>query len=185
MDGNARAPVMRDGQIFYMIEQRINDAIATTARQCQLDGAARDGLIQLRVDNTTMENIFKQAVLDTPASTEGLSEENARIANAINTNYTSDKTAACKDASEKDIEQMVTRFQNAITFKGKKNESSLENWKVAIALFQGGGNKMTSDQYATKQRQLLQAELARQGMGDRTSAVIMRNFDCFKAESAK
>ncbi len=37
INGDTRAPVLRDGTIFYSIEQRITRAIANVANTCTLD----------------------------------------------------------------------------------------------------------------------------------------------------
>lgn len=65
-DGNVRAPVLRDGQLFLKIEQRINSSIDNMARTCGLQGSVRQEFVQLLTDNSTLENVYKQAVLGTP-----------------------------------------------------------------------------------------------------------------------
>lgn len=88
VNGESRSPVTRDGLIWNRIEQRITGAMTTSANQCGLDGAVRTGFQSLLSENSTLENIYKQAALGT-VSTDfgGLSESNTKVAEAINASY--------------------------------------------------------------------------------------------------
>jgi hypothetical protein len=65
VNGESRSPVTRDGLIWNRIEQRITGAMTTSANQCGLDGIVRTGFQSLLSENSTLENIYKQAALGT------------------------------------------------------------------------------------------------------------------------
>ncbi len=100
VNGESRSPVTRDGLIWNRVEQRITGAMTTSANQCGLDGAVRTGFQSLLSENSTLENIYKQAALGT-VSTEfsGLSASGVLVAQSINTNYNPGATSECKDTT--------------------------------------------------------------------------------------
>jgi hypothetical protein len=97
VNGESRSPVTRDGLLWNRIEQRITGAMTTSANQCGLDGAVRTGFQALLAENSTLENIYKQAALGT-VSTEfsGLSASGILVAQAINMNYVKSATDSCE-----------------------------------------------------------------------------------------
>lgn len=118
--------------MFASIEQRISNALGGVARTCTLDGAMRSEFQNLILQNTALENIFKQAVLGYPVAPSGLSDENLKVAEAINASYTPPMVAGCKTNSN--IEDLLTTIQKRMERNGKRNESALENWRIAIKL---------------------------------------------------
>ena len=57
----------RDGLLFNQIEQKITGALAGATNQCNLSDDIKSGFITLLQENQTLENIFKQAALGSPA----------------------------------------------------------------------------------------------------------------------
>ncbi|MBC7503808.1 hypothetical protein H7169_02470 [Candidatus Gracilibacteria bacterium] len=182
INGETRAPVLRDGTIFSTTEQRITRAIANVTNTCSLNGAVRSGFQSLLQENQTLENIYKQTVLGTPIpETTGLSPSNIIVANAITRGYVPTATESCK--SQTGIAELTAKLQQSLESVGAKSEGVLSDWKKGIALFQGGGGKMSTLEYTRIQRKLLQSEIARQGFSPRMAETILGNFDCFKGKT--
>ena len=182
-NGETRAPVLRDGTIFSTTEQRITRAIANVANTCTLDWAVRSGFQSLLQENQVLENIYKQTVLGTPVpEPTWLSPSNIIVANAITRWYIPTATESCK--SQTGIAELTAKLQKSLESIGAKSEWVLVDWKKWIALFQWGGGKMSTLEYTQIQRNLLQAEIARQGFSPRMAETILGNFDCFKWKTA-
>lgn len=118
--GETRAPVSRDGLLFNQVEKRITGALGTATNKCNLSESVKSGFVSLLQENQALENIFKQAALGTPAVPTGLSTENIRVANAINTGYIPPATESCKD--QNNLQDPIALFMNKIESNGRKNE---------------------------------------------------------------
>ena len=68
INGETRAAVVRDGQIFAQVDQRITQAIQNVSNQCHLSVAVKSGFVALLRENNTLENIYKQSAIGTPVS---------------------------------------------------------------------------------------------------------------------
>ena len=134
-NGETRAPVIRDGQIFTQVGDRISSTIATITNRCTLDGPIRSSLSVLLSENQTLENIYKQAVLGVPNSQfSGLSQSGVLIATAINTSYIPPATASCKD--QNNVSESVAKIMKSLENLGTKNQNVWADWQKAILLFQ-------------------------------------------------
>ena len=179
-NGETRAPVLRDGQIFARVGDRISSTIANIANRCTLDGSIRSSLSSLLSENQTLENIYKQAVLGVPtAQFSGLSQSGVLIATAINVSYIPPSTASCKD--QNNVSESVAKMMKSLENLGTNNQNVWADWQKAILLFRWwDGSKKSLAEYSATQRQLLQWELARQGYSSRSATAMLGNFDCFK-----
>ncbi len=181
-NGETRAPVMRDGQIFAQMSDRISNTISNISLRCTLDDPIRSSLSTLLSANQTLENIYKQAVLGVPVIPTGLSPANTALAEAINTGYVPTATAWCKDSNN--IEESIAKIMKSLEYLGSKNQNVWADWQKAILLFQGwNGSAKSTAEYTATQRQLLRAELARQGYTSRMAQTMLSNFDCFKSKT--
>ena len=133
-NGETRAPVLRDGQIFARVGDRISSTIANIANRCTLDGSIRSSLSSLLSENQTLENIYKQAVLGVPtAQFSGLSQSGVLIATAINVSYIPPSTASCKD--QNNVSESVAKMMKSLENLGTNNQNVWADWQKAILLF--------------------------------------------------
>lgn len=182
VNGESRSPVTRDGLLWNRIEQRITGAMTTSANQCGLDGAVRTGFQSLLSENSTLENIYKQAALGTVSRDfSWLSRSGAIVADAINTNYNPWATSECQDTTG--TAGPIAKITTALEKWGINNEKVWDNWKAALKIFQWG-EKGDIEKYNATQRRLLQDELSRQGFSPRSAQAMLGNFDCVKAKTA-
>jgi hypothetical protein len=179
-----RLPVTRDGQIFDQIENKITSAIAQTANSCNLSDEAKSSFTDLLKENNKLENVFKETALGNPPEIRDLSSSGMIIAQAISLAYTPNATESCVDKSEKSVDSIVNKFNQALEFGGKKNESGLKEWNKAIALFRWGGSKQSIEERSAIWRKLLQEELSRQWFSPRAAQAMLANYDCVKARAA-
>ncbi len=100
INGETRAPVIRDGMLFNQIERKIIAQLSAATSKCNLSDDVKSGFTSLLQENQALENIYKQAALGTPAVPTGLSPANLDIANAINKGYVPTATATCKDQND-------------------------------------------------------------------------------------
>jgi hypothetical protein len=178
----SRAPVIRDGQVFARLSERISSTITNIANRCALDGSIRSSLSSLLSENQTIENTYKQAVLWVPVVPTWLSVANTQLIAAINTSYIPTATASCKDNNN--IEKSIAKIMKSLETLGAKNQNVWADWQKAILLFQGwNGSAKSTAEYTATQRQLLQAEISRQGYSSRMAQTMLRNFDCFKSKT--
>jgi hypothetical protein len=183
ISGDARPPVTRDGNIFIQMDAQINAGLASVTRSCNLDSTTEAWFVWLLRENHTLENIFKQAALGTPVTPTGLSVPNLAIAQAINKWYIPTATEACESLQGKSFDDVIDKFTQLIEGNWLKSEWLWIDWKKGIALFQWGGDKMTTEEYTAQQRKLLQDELARQWFSPRMAQTILSNFDCTKSKA--
>mgnify|MGYP003440802658 FL=1 len=181
INGETRAPVSRDGTLFVQTEKKITGAISNMANSCSLTDGFKEQFKKLLQENQALENIFKQAALGVPADPTGLSEENLKIAQAINANYNPTATDGCKDMNG--LEEGMEKIMKWIEKIWKKNEGVLTDWKKAIAMFQWGGSKETIQEKIEKKRKQLQSQLSNLGQSIRMSDRIVKNFDCFQSKT--
>lgn len=183
--GDTRVPVLRDGEIFISVNNRITRAISTLANRCNLSDEVQSGFSSLLRENRTLENIYKRAALWTPDTVyAGLSESGKRIAEAINhpeTWYLPTATEACRDQTG--TADPLARIMASIESIGTKNESVWTDWKKWIALFQWGGGTMSTTEYNNRQRKLLSSYLEQSGYTSRMTQTMLGNFDCTKSKS--
>ena len=180
--GKSRSRVIEDGKIFGIIDTEINTAIKNLANRCALNDTNRAQLQTLIIENQALQSNFKRTVLGNPPVTmTAVREQNRRVWDAIQNSYNPAATNGCEPVN-KALANSGAGILNSITDIGGKTERALDAWKKAIALFQGGGKGMSPSEYSARQRKLLEAELARQGLSQNSKAVILGNFDCFKSE---
>jgi hypothetical protein len=84
IDGDTRYPVLRDATIFTQAEKKITSSLMSITNQCNLTDSVKADYTSLLQQNQILENIYKQAALGRPVVPTGLSDENARVALAIN-----------------------------------------------------------------------------------------------------
>ena len=85
INGETRAAVKEQGQIFALVDQRITRAIENVSNQCQLSDEVKSGFVSLLRENNTLSNVYKQAALGTPSTDfAGLSSSGQALAQAIN-----------------------------------------------------------------------------------------------------
>lgn len=176
INGESRAPVTRDGRIFNQIEQKIIGVLANMTNQCKLTDTVEKWFTSLLQENQILENIFKQTALGISVVPTWLSEPNIVIANAIIEGYSVSATESCQDQNGN--QDVIEKLNKIITKTWNKNESALKNWKIAIDLFQWKWSNYTS-----VQKNILRAEVSRQGFSPRMAEAILKNFDCVKAET--
>lgn len=181
INGETRAPVTRDGLLFNQIEQKITGALAGATNQCNLSDDIKSGFITLLQENHTLENIFKQAALGSPAIPTWLSPENIRVATAINAGYIPSATESCKD--QNGTQDFIATLLKAIENIGAKNEWWLSEWKKAIAIFRGWDDRASIAERSALKERLLREEISRQGFSPHMAEMMLSNFDCVKAKT--
>ena len=150
---------------------------------CALDSERSKHLQQIIIEIETLHTGFQKAALGTPLTVfEGIRENNVKVAEAVSKAYHPSQTNSCENKTEK--EKSVLESLKSIMNLGGKMDDALSTWRKAIALLRGGGNGLSPSEYAQRQRQLLQAELSRQGLSSNAQKVMLQNFDCYKAKTA-
>ena len=186
IDGYTRYPVLRDATIFTQAEKKITSSLMSITNQCNLTDSVKADYTSLLQQNQILENIYKQAALGRPVVPTGLSDENARVALAINIWYVPTATEWCKDRKQwtgESTEEIIQKILALLEFGGKDNESVMIDWKRGIALFQWLGGGTTLDESIRKESNQLQSELTRNGFSPRMAKTMLSNFDCFKAKT--
>lgn len=132
-----------------------------------------------------LKRVYQNTAIGSPdnalKSFAGIREENKGVADAITQAYSPEQTVSCVDNSA--TQQSFTETIKNITNLGAKKEDALSTWRKAIALIQGGGDGLSPTEYTSRQRQLLSAELSRQGLSSNAQKVILQNFDCYKSKT--
>lgn len=186
VDGDARSPVMRQGEIWKTTEQKIINAMRTVGNACAMDipigngRTAESALTEMLVRNKTIESYYKQVALGNPGTTEAdiIGKE---LVEAISTNYSPEVTAGCKsDSGLEKLKEKSAELLSSISNLGKTTEKANDNWKIAIDLFRG-----TATNYNDIEKKLLSAELARQWLTQWAAESMLKSLSCVRQKTAQ
>lgn len=186
INGDTRSPVSRDVMIFNQTEKKITNSLMSITNQCNLTDSVKSEFTTLLQENQILEDVYKQAALGTPIVPSGLSEENIKVAEAINGWYVPTATEWCKDKKQSlgdSLEEIVQKTLAMMEWNGKNSEWVMVDWKRGIAIFQWLGNGKTIEESIRQKWIQLKSELTRNGFSPRMAQTMLSNFDCFKAKT--
>lgn len=185
MKGDRNTAVSRDIKIFDQLEKRVENTATQLANSCGFSGWNGEKLVAIAKEIYLLKQLYQQTALgNAPTDFSGISGDKGRnLAAAITQAYSPSQTISCSNNQTKSQKPFSETLKNAFNFWAKK-EDALSTWRKAIALIRGGGKWMSATEYAAKQRALLAAELSRQGLSSNAKNVILKNFDCYKAETS-
>ena len=180
---DTKRSVRRDEKFFLNLEKNVEEVADKLTEMCALDSERSKHLQQIIIEIETLHTGFQKAALGMPLTVfEGIRENNVKVAEAVSKAYHPSQTNSCENKTEK--EKSVLESLKSIMNLGGKMDDALSTWRKAIALLRGDGNGLSPSEYAQRQRQLLQAELSRQGLSSNAQKVMLQNFDCYKAKTA-
>ena len=101
VSGDARSPVMRQGEVWRTTETKIISTMKAVATKCALDTSYTSGTLKsvlkgMLIRNKTLESYFKQVATGNPIVPEGTSVESS-LFEAIKLSYSPEMTLGCKN----------------------------------------------------------------------------------------
>lgn len=179
---NPRSAVLRDEKIFKQIEKVIENTTERIAANCGLNTENRKQIKEIIIETNILKEAFQKAAIGSiSTSSEWIRPKYQNVFKRITEAYHPANTNSCNNdsLSAKDFWKTMKWMLNL----WGKLDDSLSTWRKALALLRGGWKWLTPSEYQIKKRQLLEAELSRQGMTANMQNAILRNFDCFEAKT--
>ncbi|MCD5380350.1 hypothetical protein LR004_00325 [Candidatus Gracilibacteria bacterium] len=191
LSGEIPAPVKRDLELLKkegenlakflknMILQSSDNSIIDNAcngiQNCQLSGNAGDIVGRLIENHSNVLEFYKLSLLGKQSSFKGsfiLADANfkSELNNNYNT-YTLTDCSQCEGEFDKKIKEAIT----AISAQDQKSKDGIQQWKDAWSIL--NGSKNNTAEYAKLERDLLQGELSKQGIGGNNGETILNNLD--------
>lgn len=143
-----------------------------------VDGTPADQIIIERIRiNDALETYYKSVTVGLATDTSKIPSTYSNVIGEITKDYNPGSTQGCKNQFS--FENMSETILKKIGSLSTGIDSSLTNWKYAIALIRGG-DSMKQGQYSDLKKKLLTEELRRQGYSAGAIDQMVKGYSCME-----
>lgn len=175
----SRDAVVQNGKIFWQVEKMLISTLDVLASKCNLDETNENAVTGRIKANNLLETLYQETAVWYPGvNTDDIPSEYQAVVSEIQQVYNPTATQWCKN--QYSFEKMSEEIMNKIGKISFKIESSLTDWKYAIALLRGGSS-LKQEEYSSLKKRLLTEELRRQGYSAGAIDQMVQGYTCMES----